>query len=31
MDRISRAMQGTHDLERMVRDVLDATHRHLLL
>jgi len=25
MDRISRAMQGTHDLERMVRDVLDAT------
>jgi PAS domain S-box-containing protein len=25
MDRISRAIQGTHDLEPMVRDVLDAT------
>ena len=25
MDRISRAIQGTHDLERMVRDVLEAT------
>lgn len=24
MDRISRAMQGTHDVERLLRDVLDA-------
>lgn len=24
MDRVSRAMQGTHDLERLLRDVLDA-------
>ena len=25
IDRISRAIQGTHDLEQMLRDVLDAT------